>query len=265
MKLKKILILLLILLIITTIGCSTKKVSSKDLLTLETIVKTFETQGIVLKEDTAKSPDAYEFNEVKPAIYKIGKTQDNLLIYIFDSFVNKSKNDNPSYFIEKVNFVARNALLVYMPATIPKSQDEILPLIKTKKSISNIVFKHFNDGKKIIYQGESEHWEAKVTLEYYQNWWDDENGKRYYQSANTAHHKIKYKMVDVNNVGPVFYEYATSTRGSGSANLTLDNKGYGDAGSRGGDSSWLKDPEKDIFHITIKWNQQEETFDLKVK
>lgn len=261
---KTVLIVLFLIITAESLGCSIEATSSKGLLTLETVVETFEKEGILLKENVSKSPDAYELNHTEPAIYWIGTTQDNLLIYIFDSFVDESVDDNKS-FIERVPFVARNALIFYMPSTIPQNQDELKPLLETKKSISDIVFKHLNNGKEVIYKGESEHWEAKVTLKYYQNWWDDENDKRHYQSNSNAHHEIKYKKADVKNVGPVSYEYETTVGGSGSSTgLVLNNNGYADAGSRGG-SGWLEEPDNKIYHITIKWNGKVEKFDLKAQ
>ena len=243
-------------------GCGSLA-TPNGLLNLDTVVNIFAREGVNLITDYSKSPDDFELNEVKPALFRIGRTQDNLLIYIYDTFVEEEGN-NP-YSFERMTFNSRNVLIVYIPSKTPTNQDELKPVFETGKRISKIVFKYLNNGKQVIYKGKSVHWEARVTLKYYQNSWDNQNGKRHYQCYYTEGHEIRYRTADVKNVDNVSYEHETTTGSGAARGLRANNKRYTDTGSSGG-NGWLPaEPEKEIYHVTIKWNGKKEKFDLKAQ
>ena len=98
------------------IGTVAYKIGEKpknDILTLKTIVKTFEKQGIGLKEDSAQSPDKFELSGVKPTIFKIGDKKGMLLVYNFKSFVerrdivDKSNKFNDLFSFKQSSFNAK--------------------------------------------------------------------------------------------------------------------------------------------------------------
>ena len=83
---------------------------------------------------------------------------------------------------------------------------------ETRTLISGIVFKYLNDGKVVVYKGESTSWEGTFTLKYYEHWWKDEKGKLHYDSYNETPQLIKYKMPDITAVGTIDFEYQTTKR-----------------------------------------------------
>ena len=77
-----------------TIGVLSYKIgedAKKDVLTLKTIVRIFEKEGLSLEIDKSKSPDEYDLGGIKPSIFSIEDSKDTLLIYVFDSFREKEK------------------------------------------------------------------------------------------------------------------------------------------------------------------------------
>jgi len=260
---KTALVVLLLTIAAASVGCGSNLPTPNGLLNLETVVNIFDREGLNLITDYSKSPDAYELNGVKPAIFRIGRTGDNLLIYIYKTFVEEEIYDPFSF--ERITFNSRNALIVYIPAKVPTNQDELKPVVETGKRISEIVFKYLNNGKEVVYKGESEHWEATIILKYYRHWWEDENNRRHYQSYHTESHGIQYKLADIKNVGPVSYEHEGQGGSGGGTGLTLNDEGYADAGTSGG-NGWLSgEPEKEVYHVVIKWNGKEERFDLEAQ
>ena len=66
--------------------------SSKDnVLTLKTVVRIFNSEGIPLKINRTGLTDDYTLEDVKPAIYNLGDNDDILLIYTFNSFGEKKE------------------------------------------------------------------------------------------------------------------------------------------------------------------------------
>ncbi len=261
--------ILIILIVIVSYGYKMGEKSKGDLLTLKTIVRTFEKEGIHLGKNNPKSFDAFELNGIKPAVFKINKTEDQLLIYTFKSFVERedivsgSNKFSNEYSIEEIPYNVKNAFIVYLPSKVPETENEITTFIKIRKSISDIIFKYLNDGKEIIFKGKSKSWEGIVTLKYYEHWWEDERGKNNYESNHTIHRGIKYKESGINDVGPIAYEYDTVGSSGSGTGILLDKNGYASLGSSGGNGMMVR--EKDVFNFTIKWNGKEEKLILKAQ
>ena len=260
-------VILIILIAIVSYGYKMGEKSKSDLLTLKAIVKTFEKEGVHLEKNSSKPSDAFELGGIKPTVFSINKTEDNLLIYIFKSFVERediiggsNKFNNP-YSIEEIPYNAKNAFIVYIPSKVPETEKEIKTFLKIRKSITEITFKYLNDGKEIVFKGESKNWEGVVTLKYYEHWWEDEKGKNNYESYHRIYPVIKYKGSGINDVGPIVYEY-DRVGGSGSGTgILLDKNGYASLGSIGGNGMMPR--EKGVFNFTIKWNGKEEKLILK--
>ncbi|KOA19193.1 hypothetical protein CLHOM_22990 [Clostridium homopropionicum DSM 5847] len=237
-----------------------------NVLTLNDIVKVFKKQNIYLKEGKLKSTDDFDLKGIKPSIYKIADNKDTILIYIFKSFqereevLNETNRYSNSYSFEEVPYNAKNALIVFIPSEIPKTEEDFISIFKTRELISNTVFKFLNDGKERVYKGESENWEGTFTLRYYEHWIEDENGL-HYDSYSAQYPKLKYKKTDIGSVGLIIFEYDT-THGKGNFNgLGLNKEGYADIGGGGG--SMLE--EKAEIKYTIKWKDKEEHIVLKAQ
>jgi len=251
---------------IGVVGYKIGEKPKNDLLTLNTIVKNFEKQGLPLKEDNSKSPDNYILSKVKPAIYSIGKNKDTLLVYTFKSFVEredivKAATVNNPYSFQEIRYNAKNTLLVYITSQIPKTGAQMKSFSEIKGLISKIVFKYLNDGKEIIFKGESTSWSGTFTLKYYEHWWQDETGLIKYESYKDQYPVINYKMSDKEAVGPINFEYKTTTGGGNSIGLELNKDGYLNIAS--GNSNGALPRKNEDIKFTIKWNGKEENIVLK--
>lgn len=262
------LVLLLLVFIVGIMGCGNQISSSKkDWHTLQTILGAFAQKGMNLKPNNSESSNAFELKGIQPAIFTIDKTSDILFIYVFDLFVDQKEADTYYAFdeqdnIKQVPFISKNALIIWKPFEPPNDKESIEKFNKTGNLIADIIFKSLNDGKEASFKGESNHWEATVTLKYYENQWEDENGQIYFQNYQTENHVIRYKMPDVDNVGPVSYEYEAPGPSGNASDLMLDSNGATTAIINGG--SFRLDLAKRYYYVTIGWNDKEEKFDLKM-
>ena len=254
---------------IGTIGYKIGEKPKNDILTLKTIVKIFEKQGMALKEDSSRSPDEFELSGVKPAVFSIGDKKGTLLVYTFKSFVErkdiveKSNKFNDLFSFKEYSLNAKNSLLVYLSAQNPTTEKEIKSIGETRVLISDIVFKYLNDGKVVIYKGESTSWEGTFTLKYYEHWWEDEKGTLHYDAYNESSPLVKYKMTDITSVGSINFEYKTTSGGGASTGSTLDKEGYSRMGKSAGTGAMHG--ENDDIMFTIKWNGKKENIILKAQ
>lgn len=129
--------------------------------------------------------------------------------------------------------------------------------------ISNVVFKDLNDGKEIVYKGQSTSWEGTFTLRYYENWWQDETGTLHKDSYHKTYPALKYKMSDVGTVGTIDFEYKTIGGGGSSNGAQLNKEGTVQLGSSG--SNGFIPREEDNINFTVRWNGKEESMVLKAK
>jgi len=261
--------LIVIAITVAVIGYGTNKKTEKGLLTLKTIEKTFQTQGVLIEEDKSKSSKDFELNGNRPDIYNIEKDNGTLLVYMFKSI--GKRQDIVYDFFEDIQglgpvapFEAKNVYLVYMaPVSDDGSYVDWKSVSETKLLISDIVFKYLNEGKEVVYIGESTSWIGTYTLKYHENFWDDETGKLNYESNHQGVPEIQYKMKDIEDVGPIEFEYKTNSGGGSSKGLTLKKDGYSNFGSSGGSGSFIG-PDQEITFI-IKWNGMEENMILKAE
>jgi hypothetical protein len=251
--------------VIGVVGYKIGEKRKTDIWSLKTIVKTFEKQGVTLKEDSSKSPDEYELNGTRPSVFSIGEKRGTLLVYIFKSFVEREDTViriNEFSFTE-IPFNAKNAYLVYMPSEIPETVEGMKNISETRVLISDVVFKYLNDGKEISYKGESTNWEGTFTLKYYEHFWEDEKGKICYESNNEQWPLIKYKMADISSVGSINLEYETPAGGGSQTGMKLNKDGYSQSGKSGGNGMIPREDEE--ITLKVKWNGKEETIILKAK
>lgn len=252
------------------IGVIAYKIGEKpknDILTLKNIVATFEKQGVYLKEDKSKSPDGFEIDGVKPAVFSLGEKKDTLLIYSFKTFseredkVNNNEKFSNQFSFSKYAFNAKNAFIVYIASQEPTTEEELKSLVETKTLISDTVFKYLNDGKVRVYKGDSPSWEGTYTLKYYEHWGQDETGKLNYEGYHNSYRVIKYKSSDISNVGTIDFKYKNIGGGGSLTGEELDKDGYLKCGSSGG--SGAMPGENDEITFIIKWNGKEENITLR--
>ena len=86
---------------------------------------------------------------------------------------------------------------------LPTTEKELVSIGETKTLISDIAFKYLNDGKVVIYKGESKSWVGTYTLKYYEHWWTDKKGTLHNDAYNESFPSVKYKMSDIKSVGPI--------------------------------------------------------------
>lgn len=251
---------------IGVLGYKAGEKSKKNVLTLKTVVRTFKAEGLNLKEAKVKLSDDYILNGVEPAIYNIGKSEDKLLIYTFKSFGEKKEileeidrfKDNFSY--EEITYNAKNILIVFKPNQIPETQEELENMEEVLNSISIVVFENLNEGKERAYKNETENWDAVLTLKYYEDWLE-EDGIIRHDSYYAATPSISYKKADIENVGPITFEYKIGNITGSSEGFTLGDEGYTNIGSIIGNGPIPS--EDDEVHFTIKWGDREEEIILK--
>lgn len=175
MKLNKsIFSVVLFLLTIGCIGCGTGENAPTDLHTLDSVVITLNSKGIQLQKDTSKNPEDFEWKGIKPAIFTVNGAKDNLLIYVFPALIDNFEDYYDHIFPYGSNFVSKNVIIVVNPYETTNFTKEYMKAYGNRlKSVSDTVFKYLNDGKKVIYVGESEHWAARATFKYFNHWWVD--------------------------------------------------------------------------------------------
>lgn len=271
-------IIMLVAISIGIIGYKIGEESKDDILKLKTIVKTLEKQGVNLDEDKSKSPGDYDLGGVKPTIYDLGDEKGTLLIYVFKSIgqrqdiVNKfngqqqdivNKSDKFDYKLSTLGPLidAKNALIVCL-VDENITFEEYEPIGETMSLVSDVVFKDLNDGKVIVYKGESESWEGTFTIKYYEHYGKEESGNIRYDSYKWTYPEIKYKNSDIASVGPIEFEYKINAGESGSVTgAELKEDGSVLLGSSGGTGTIPKNDEE--INFIIKWNGKEESIKLK--
>lgn len=254
---------------IGALGYKMGKVSKKDMLTLKTIVKAFDKHGLQLKEDNSKSSEDFRLNGIKPVIFSIGDKKDTLLVYTFKSFVEREEivrganKFNNSFSLLEYTYNEKNAFIVYRSSQTASTEEDMKSIGETKVLISSMVFKYLNDGKEVIYKGESTSWEGTFTLKYYEHWWQDDKGTFKYESYHEKYPVIKYKMTNKETVGPVNFEYEANASGGSASGLELNKEGYINIGRSEGNGSIPSG--RDDINFTIKWGGKEENIVLKAE
>jgi hypothetical protein len=263
-------VLILVAISIGVISYRIGEIPKNDLLTLKSIVRTLEKQGVILKEDSSKSPDAFELSGVKPTVYSVDKEKGTLLIYTFKSIeerkdiINNSDKHNNQFSLFEVPLEARNAYLIYI-ASVPENPttEEWNIIAKPIHLISDIVFKYLNDGKEVIYEGESENWKGIFTLKYYEHWWHDETGTLKVEYYSEQYAEIQYKTSDIEDIGTIDFEYKTTSGSGRTTGDILDKDGHLKLGGDGGGGNGSMPSLDEDIDFTIKWNGMEENIILK--
>lgn len=296
LKVSSIFGLVLIILLGVGIGVSSYKAGSavdKDIVSIKDVTRTLEHEGFNLVADSTVKPGDYMMGQVKPSIYKLKDLDGNLFIYYFNSIGERdtiyreweeanrnNSSNNLNMFTSKwpynLAYAAKNTIIMVGLSQFPDIEyaKKVSPILTT---LGKAIFYNLNGGQQIVYQGEGEHWKGKVIINYYDHLWKDDKG---YHSDGWYYKQpvLEFKGNTDTIHGDLSYEFETSLGKFGGTNSDGLNPGllkekenatnYGGNilgfGSIGGSGSVAIPQKDDVCTVTVKWNGQQETFNLKV-
>lgn len=241
--------------------------SGQDLLSVKQVVTYFAQEGLKLKTDNDNPYAGEEINGVKPVGFTIDKSEDQVLIYEYKDFdtrkdaarqwKKKGAEDGLSGFMgfdEPTLYGARNILIIYAAGSDEPTIEDVERAGKVKK----VVFYQLNNARKIVFAGEGQYWQGKLTVDYYENWLRKDD-KLEYDQYHFTKPELTYKGSDSLNGAVVTYNFNTpGGMTGGTIEWPDDNKRV--LGTGGGNGSFSR--ENKALSVTVKWNGQVETFEL---
>jgi len=257
-----------------TVPTGNREIAGKEIINTYDVIQTFKMEGINFKPETLFYAKEYKVKDTEPTIYK--DSQGNLLfIYTFNSFVERRESFKEHEYISRFAltlkdntylprfYSVKNLQLVYLMAYPDKENAQAA--IDYRRKVDQVIFANLNNGKEIVFTGESPSWEAKVSVRYYEHWWTDSENRRQYESYHIEAPTINYKSQIPNQ--SVSMEYSLSTRTgemSGTRKVAPEeltrviSLGYG-----GGNGVMPR--EDDSYEVKITLDGKAEEFELKAK
>lgn len=156
-------------------------------------------------------------------------------------------------------------ILSILLAGCGKQQAEVDATVPRK--VDQVIFTDLNAGEEIVFTGGSASWEAKVSVRYYEHWWNDGENKVQYESYYTDATTITYKGQIPEQAIPM--EYSVSTRTDESKGTRqISPKALAltrviNLGSGGGNGPIPR--EDDAYEVNITLDGKTEKFELKAK
>ncbi|MCO1603291.1 hypothetical protein [Desulfosporosinus nitroreducens] len=253
-----------------------REAAGKEILNAHDVIRTLRMHGIVLKPESSLNPEDYKIEDTEPTIY-MDSRGNQLLIYTLRSFVERQQKFNEFELLDKLSlalqdktyysklYKVKNLQLIYIIAYPFKEKHQVVNDYMMK--ISKVIFKDLNDGKEIVFTGESASWEAKVTVKYYEHWWtDDSENKVHHESYHTKNPTITYKGQIPEH--PVSLEYSFSTRGnklSGTRDeITPEELIKGPHLGSGGGNGYIP-LENDVYEVKVTLDGKTEEFDATIR
>lgn len=266
--------IIIMVLVVFMSGCNAdQEVTSDGLLTVSKITAAFSESGIMLKKSEQSVPDILTLNGIKPKLFKMTDINNNdTLVYIFDSYserkkaIDEYKKKREKFqkpFVKEAvtphKYEAKNAIIF-----VAYSIEDMMSTDHHIKNIGDTVFEKLNDGKYMTFKGKGTDWEATIELKYYENEYIHENGSIDYDQFHWKRPILKYEKSGIENVGEVSYKFTDETGSSSSSSgISLNQDGYIHGGHGG--SNCTRPDENSVYTMTIRWNDKEETFELKVE
>ncbi|MDD4802201.1 MAG: hypothetical protein PHF24_04580 [Syntrophomonas sp.] len=230
--------------------------------------------GLQLSDNQKINPADYRINNVTPFVYSVNYHKQTILVYIFENIAERKKvcwnggelSDIPLTQISQAenylirSYIARNVLIVDM---LDASKMHSIPEIEqVLKPVREVVLA-LNDAQKAVFSARGNDWDAQYTVDYYQNWYKDNRGLTRVDQYSKGKWTVKYIGPDPVAIQNINYEYKTPGRsGSGHAVLESIDEGYY---LRLGHDEGGSIPAKDsVYSITIQWDGQEESLNLKM-
>lgn len=291
--------LVLILLLVAGIGVISFEAGSavkKDSLTVKDVAQTLKHAGLSLTSAPGVNPAEYKMGQAEPGVYQVKELDGVLFVYRFASIEERNtvysqwdeanwKNDSggspTNMFTPKwqyqLAFAAKNTILVLALPQAPFGEyaEKISPAVL---NLGKAVFYNLNGGEQVVYQGEGPNWKGKVIINYYNHLWTDD--KKIYRYDGWAGEQLvlEYKGDTAALHGDFSCEFTELPPPFGETRTSLDRfdvrhfagrdsvVNYGGwvlnfGGGMGGGGFM---PQKGYGStVTVKWNEQQETFQLK--
>lgn len=269
-------------------------VAKKDILTVNDVVNTVEKGGLALTPDATLKPSDYKIGDTEPRIYKLAKEDGNLFVYQFTSigareteFGKWEENNRPksgetnsdmfsTMWQYDQAYAAKNTVIVFTLSQIPNVEYMTTKLVPMTTNLGKVIFYNLNGGQQIVYQGESEHWQGKIVVNYYNHFWTDDKGALQDDGWNHVQPVLEFKGDPSTIMGEFSFEVQSpvgggfgGTNSDGFRPNQFDDKensgSYGGVrvGMGGISGNGAVPLENSVFTITVKWNNKQETFDLK--
>jgi len=248
---------------------SRKVIVEQDLFTLEDITKAFSEQGINLRKANEPIPQQLRLNGKTPAVFQSEYTDEiYYFIWVYDSIEDRTRalsegiqnySDKEIFKGKKISFsyglTAKNVLAAYL---FEERIDR--DVLNEQNKIEETVLEKLNDIKQIIFEGQGENWEAKIIVKYFEYYWQDKNGATHKEQYHQKYPVLKYKGNTPEKVGRISYAYEDGYSRISASGDFLDKDGYVYGGKGAGVE--LRPQEDDVYTITIKWNEEQETFKM---
>jgi hypothetical protein len=257
-----------VILAIVIVGLITNPADNSAWLTEKEIVNTFNAHNLALEKDNRKTPAAYAIDGIEPGIFRLKEYDGTLYIYIFGNLNERSDKydqwklaeSNKTEFDGWSNaYHSKNATIV-LEVPVPDT-DDYSKISKLENIIADTVFLHLNEGKTIVYHGESENWRGTYTLKYYNNPIEDENGRLYMDNYGWETSQLTYLGGDLANVGNISYKYDRAGSGGEGTGLRINDKGIVNLAGSSGNGA-ISNPPQEVT-ITVMWNDQKESLVLR--
>ncbi len=218
------------------------------------IVEAIEQTGVVLEADSDLNPDDYQLGGVKPTVYTINKPIDHLWVYVFDD-------------IKDRDAVVVNGVIPYSnEPIIQKLQTRNVMILQTGMAEKNGVYQainvNLNNIQTAVFGATSEDWDARFTLEYYDNEIVDQNGITYQDRYAKDLCEVRFIGEDPNDQVEVEMEINGPTGNYSYQGIPIDTDGdsYRNLGSSWG-FHFFGDLDQPITW-DFSWNNNQETLVL---
>ncbi len=221
---------------------------------------------------TTEDNGTYKINDITPAMYNLNDTE-SILVYDFSSIAERVRNVPGSYLADALaydyplsdtysywTFTVRNFLIVYRVDT--KAMNDLT--FENDLKIIKQVALDLNDGEEVLLHGKNKNWEAQTFIQYYQNWYEDENGG--IRADQMSQQVVKLKYCGVINEKPqsMRYEYKYPS-GTGKGTLhsgSEDKDGWVSLGRI--DSSFIPDSQT-VCTLNLMWDNNNESINMTQK
>ncbi len=231
-----------------------------ELLEARDAVRALKANGLELSPKLASTDDDLAVNGVLPIEYQVDKSEDSILVYVFDSVDKRRLGENniAKYYPSPVYRPARNLMLFYQ-AVMPETLEEytaILPTLQSRmKAFTDTVFLDLNQGETVTLKGQSEHWQGEITIQYFQYWFQNENDVTGLDSYALTKGFLRY-IGDEEEIKDLSYKYSSNTlsRGGTKTQLNGTEVKINDEGS----GAYIPDS----YQVKMEWNGQVEEFEM---
>jgi len=240
-------------------------VAITPLITLEDLEEALAGKGISLVKGDFTPPLETDLTGIPPhASYTVEDVSGHqIFVYIYDSIPEKIEKYTPDWWGARERFVvkdyvtldSKNVVLMIDPFPIhPKDWEE--EIMDIYLSIRELFVFELNEMEELVFEGEGLHWNARVKVQQYMHWWEEENGRIRSDGAYAHKAFLQYKD-SYNPAGGEFAYHLKYPRGSTSGiypdfviPFPVDAEDYFEI-YLGGGSGILY--ENEILTLTLTW------------